>query len=294
MKRLFIFVILIAMTAFISMVSGGDVGITFSHRLHVQEMGAECADCHGAAESLASADNLMPDHDNCFVCHDESDTECSLCHTNADDPSGVPHVTSYIAIFPHKTHIDQNVKCLTCHKGVALSEEVSSRHLPTMTQCQTCHGDFEAVGYCQQCHAPGEQLAPATHSLDWRQSHGLTAHLQENSCATCHTEKYCLDCHQGDNLDRQIHGLNFVNNHSLAAKGKADNCYTCHEEQEFCVSCHRDQLVMPRNHNTAGWSNLATGGRHARQAKMDLDNCLACHNDNYGEPVCAQCHDAKN
>lgn len=294
MRKFIILVLFIATYAFVGMVSGGESGLKFSHRLHVQEIGAECADCHAAAESVAPSDNLIPEHDNCFVCHDENDTECSLCHTNPDDPSGVPHITAYIAKFPHKTHVDEKIDCLTCHKGIAFSEDVSAGHLPSMSACQSCHDDLEEANYCQRCHNANENLKPTTHKLDWRHAHGVVNHLDEASCKTCHTEKQCLDCHQGDNLDRKVHKLNFINSHSLAAKGKTDNCYTCHEEQEFCITCHREQLVMPRNHNTAGWSNLSNGGRHARVAQMDLDYCLSCHNDNYGEPVCAQCHNATN
>jgi hypothetical protein len=292
MKRLFLFIFICVSFVFLGLVDSSQMGVKFSHKMHIEDFGAECADCHAVDESQSAVDNLMPNHDNCYACHDEDETECGFCHTNEDDPFGVPHVTTYIAKFPHATHAAQDVACDECHTDVAKSENASTEHLPLMADCQVCHSDLDAANYCQQCHDSGEQLTPATHRLDWNQAHGLVTHLEENSCASCHTEQSCLDCHQGDNLDRKVHKLNFVNNHGLTAKSKSDNCYTCHEEQEFCVTCHREQLVMPRNHNTAGWSNLSKGGRHAMQAKMDLDNCLACHNDNYGEPVCAQCHSA--
>ncbi len=294
MKKIFLFALVVASFAVLAMDGGDKIGVKFDHKLHLQDIGAECADCHAAAESKSPADNLMPGHDNCYSCHDENETECGYCHTNGDDPFGVPHVTNFIAKFPHDVHIEQDVKCITCHQGIAFSEKAATQHLPSMALCQTCHSDLEEANYCQRCHNADEKLAPVTHNLDWRQAHGLVNHLNEESCASCHTEQQCLDCHQGDNLDRTVHPFNYVNNHAIDARNKRDNCYTCHEELETCVSCHRDQLVLPRSHNTAGWSNLSNGGRHAREARMDLDNCLVCHNDNYGEPVCAQCHSANN
>ena len=268
-------------------------GIRFSHKVHSQDVGVGCGDCHAATDSKSPSDNLLPGHDNCYICHEEGDTECSYCHTNADDPDGVPDITTYIAKFPHAKHVGDDMQCATCHAGVESSDIVAEQHLPSMQSCQICHDEMEAINYCQQCHVAGENLTPMDHQMDWSQVHGVVSHLDEENCAMCHTEKQCFDCHAGDNQDRAIHPLNYVNNHAIDARNKRDNCYTCHEELESCVTCHREQLVMPLNHNTAGWSNFGNGGRHARLAKIDLDNCLACHNDNYGEPVCAQCHVAE-
>ncbi len=283
----------LASLSFLGMVSVQQPGVQFSHQLHIEAVELGCADCHTAEESTTAQDNLLPGHDNCYLCHEEDDTECSFCHTDADDPQGIKDFI-HIARFPHAQHVGEDFECATCHAGVAAAEKtVVGRYLPSMQLCQDCHGNLAQVDYCYVCHAKGEELAPADHRLDWRSAHGLANHLDEENCQMCHTEKQCLDCHEKDNLDRQVHPLNYVNNHAIDAKMKADNCYTCHEELESCVTCHREQLVLPRNHNTAGWATFTNGGRHARQAKMDLDKCLACHNDAYTEPICMQCHAAK-
>jgi hypothetical protein len=292
MKRSILFIFLIIISISIMGMVKNDPGIKFSHKFHAEEVGAGCEDCHAASDSESPADNMIPDHDNCFSCHDEDETACGYCHTNEDDPSGTTHITTYIAKFSHAMHTGIDFECATCHAGIENSETAEAEHLPSMSLCQTCHTDIERESYCLDCHNAGEKLAPMDHQLDWKQAHGLSSQL-ENNCDMCHAESQCLACHTGDNLNREVHPLNYVNNHAIDAKNKQDNCYTCHEEMESCVSCHRDQLVMPRNHNTAGWSNTSSGGRHARAAKMDFDNCLACHNDNYGEPVCAQCHVAE-
>jgi hypothetical protein len=162
-----------------------------------------------------------------------------------------------------------------------------------MSSCVDCHNDMQQVDYCYQCHAQQEDLKPTDHQLTWTHAHGIASQTQEAACQMCHHENQCLDCHEGDNLDRQVHPLNYKFNHALSAKGNKDNCYTCHENYSFCIDCHRQELVMPRTHASAGWSNLNTGGRHARAAKLDLDSCLSCHSGTGDEPICAQCHAAQ-
>ena len=276
----------------VSFVNAQKVELIFSHKFHAKDVEAECVSCHVLAEESALAiDNLLPEMETCYQCHDE-DSECSMCHQDPENAVVYPRITSYISKFPHATHITNGAECSACHAGVEKSTNIFDTHLPSMVDCQSCHNDLDKANYCVDCHATGEDLRPADHKMDWNKGHGLSSQLIQN-CQGCHSENQCLDCHQGDNLDRKVHPLNFVNNHSLSAKGNKDNCYTCHEELSFCSDCHRQELVLPRNHSTAGWSNLNTGGRHARDAKMDMDNCVSCHNDTVSEPICAQCHSAK-
>jgi len=272
---------------------GQKVELKFSHQKHMQDVGASCTDCHAAADTSAlPAQNLLPDMETCYNCHD-SDTECTVCHKDPDNAVVYPRITSYIASFPHVKHVQKEIKCSTCHAGVENSTNIFDKHLPGMATCTDCHNDLEQVDYCQTCHAAGEDLRPADHKSDWNKGHGFASQTDDDKCKTCHTDNQCLDCHQKDDLDHKVHPLNFRNNHALFAKGNLDNCYTCHEELSFCVDCHRQELVIPRNHARAGWSNPETGGSHARVAKYDLDSCISCHNDPGNEPICIQCHQEK-
>lgn len=287
-KPIIIFVFISLLST--SYVASQDVELIFSHKLHAEDVEAGCTDCHQTAgESEQPSDNLLPTMETCYTCHDE-DTDCGLCHKDPDNAVVYPRITEYIWKFSHAKHANQDVECTVCHVGVESSSNIFDRHLPSMAACQECHNNLEQDNYCQMCHSKGENLVPLDHRLDWVTAHGISSQLEKNSCEQCHAEKQCLDCHDKDNLDHKVHPLNFVNNHSIQAKNKNEQCYTCHEEQASCVECHRSQLVMPRNHSTAAWTNASTGGRHARQAKMDLDNCLSCHNDNYTSPICAECH----
>jgi len=293
MKRtsiLLLITILIIWSA--GMLNAQKLELIFSHKFHAEDAEVECTSCHMAAEeSASSADNLLPDMEACFECHDE-DSECTMCHKDPENAIEYPRITTYVSKFPHATHVGNGAECSTCHAGVEKSENIMDSHLPSMVSCQSCHGDLDKADYCMDCHSSSEDLRPTDHKMDWAKAHGLSSQLVQD-CQSCHSENQCLECHQGDNLDKKVHPLNFANNHSLSAKGNKDNCYTCHEELSFCVDCHRQELVLPRNHNTAGWTTAKTGGRHAKAAKMDMDNCLSCHTDTSGEPVCAQCHQAQ-
>jgi len=269
------------------------VELIFSHKLHSESVEAFCTDCHGAADTSAmSSDNLLPDMEVCYNCHDQ-DTECNVCHKDPDNAVPYPRIMTYIAKFPHTKHVAQNIDCGKCHVNVALSENIMEKHLPQMMACANCHKDVQKVDYCYDCHTTEEDLLPNDHKLDWTKTHGVVQQTNSANCKVCHAENQCLNCHQQDNLDRRTHALNYRNNHGLFAKGNMDNCYTCHEELSFCIDCHQQEFVMPRSHASAGWSNPKTGGRHGIAARIDLDSCLSCHSDRMGEPVCAQCHQRK-
>lgn len=287
MKK-FILLIVIICTAVIVMAQ--ELELIFSHQYHAEEVGASCTDCHPAEESTLASDNLLPDMDGCYNCHD-SEQACTVCHKDPDNAIAYPRITDYIAKFSHEQHQGEKFSCEGCHGGVAQSADITEKHLPKMAQCVACHSKTSEKDYCDKCHATDENLVPADHRLAWRQEHGIEANSAERNCNICHDENTCLECHQGDNLDHIVHPLNYVNNHGIYARGDKENCYTCHEELSFCMDCHQQRMVTPRNHSTANWSNLQTGGAHARAARLDLDTCIACHSDAAADPVCIQCHD---
>lgn len=293
MKKYMLLSILALFILMIPVVQAQTMELKFSHKLHSESVGAGCSDCHEAAGSSTNpADDMLPAKESCFNCHD-SEAECSLCHTDVDNAVAMQRVQTYIAKFPHAKHVSDKMTCEKCHEGIALSETVQGDHLPKMPVCSDCHTDLEKPAYCYDCHNKGESLTPADHRLDWARAHGVQQQNYQQECKMCHTDNSCIACHQKGNLDRKTHPLNFINNHGILARGNKEQCRTCHEDENYCVSCHREQMVMPRTHDSAGWSNPRTGGTHARAARADLDDCLVCHGQDQAEPICAQCHPAK-
>ncbi len=260
------------------------VGIIFSHKLHTQEAGAACRDCHG------EGGRILPAKTSCYVCHEQDSTACGLCHTDPKHPTGYPR-RSVIANFSHEVHAEKGIGCDRCHKGVETAVTSAERHMPLMADCQSCHPFSEGAEYCRLCHASGERLLPEDHRLDLRHGHAAAARVEALSCRRCHSESKCLSCHRRDNLDRRVHPLNYLRTHGRESLAKRDDCLSCHDDQRDCVACHREQMVMPRAHHTAGWSNRTNGGLHAKQGRLDLEHCSACHSG--AQPICRECHHAK-
>jgi predicted CXXCH cytochrome family protein len=294
MKK-FIIILCLFLLLGIIMASSEQADLIFSHKYHAEEVEASCSACHEAAfESKSPNDNLLPDMETCYDCHDEDETECSYCHIDPDEAREVTRIIGLKAKFPHKAHAESDEDCLVCHKGITQEETPKQDlHIPSNDICINCHGaaDYnEEKERCLQCHEQDFHFIPADHTNMWKKNHGLVSQIDENSCSHCHQNTYCVMCHEGDNLDRMAHPLNYRNSHGIHAKGNKDNCLTCHQEYAFCIECHQTELVMPRNHSFANWANTVDGGRHAREALYDFDSCSSCHNDAFTDNICLRCH----
>ncbi len=269
--------------------------LLFSHKFHAEEIGAACTDCHANAEtSTLPGDNLLPAMETCYDCHDEDDTECTVCHTNGDEATEVRRIVDMAAQFSHQTHIEKGEECISCHGGIDEKNKLTEGlHIPDRTVCIECHGSADysqEKDKCLTCHSKNQAVKPADHLAGWSKDHGTEWEIKEKTCSHCHSNFYCLQCHEGDNLDREAHPLNYRNTHGIDARANKENCITCHREYAFCNECHAIEMVMPKNHSYAGWSNTTTGGLHTKAAQYDFDYCQSCHSDLSGEVVCMTCH----
>jgi hypothetical protein len=256
------------------------------HAIHAENE-VDCETCHPDAwTSTSGRDVLRPSMDLCSDCHDvEDDTNCGTCHVSAEEPAGYAQRPVRVARFPHAVHVEGGVDCAACH---AL-DEASEPTIPAMVTCRSCHATASALNDCRVCHGPEEELVPVSHVPDWQSLHAIEAAWDQASCASCHTQTDCQECHAGDNVRPRTHRLNFAFDHSLEARGHELDCATCHAEPEFCVACHAAEQVLPSDHSRADWV-LATGGRHAEEARFGLDNCVSCHDAGESSPTCARCH----
>lgn len=77
---------------------------------------------------------------------------------------------------------DHNTAWIALHGKAAKADE---------TGCLMCHTErIECIG----CH---EDMAPRSHSIAWVQkNHGLESRWNRNSCAVCHKEDFCSECHE--------------------------------------------------------------------------------------------------
>ncbi|HXX64013.1 MAG TPA: cytochrome c3 family protein [Bacteroidota bacterium] len=304
--------------------------LKFSHSFHVKEAGVACTDCHKAASaSMKATDNLRSTHDNCSGCHeDQIKSQCSYCHRDTTNirAAAIPEQT---IIFAHATHVAlKDVTCATCHPGVDSVEYAGAANMPTMATCNTCHDQRKATNACEACHTSFTNLIPQDHLVaDFKKDHKKLTRLGalQASCATCHTQNFCADCHGAAPLEQfgrsalmsepsprsssstdgpkqmnlqMVHSMNYRFTHGIDAKAKAADCYTCHSAQDFCAKCHTagDNLApgeRPASHLAPNFTTLGRnsgGGVHADLAKRDIESCMSCHDARGGDPVCITCH----
>ena len=63
--------------------------------------------------------------------------------------------------------------------------------------------------------------------------------LLVRSCGNCHSERECVDCHDGRVRPRSIHPNDFLSLHAVEAQKNGASCTSCHRQQSFCLSCHQ-------------------------------------------------------
>jgi hypothetical protein len=157
---------------------------------------------------------------------------------------------------------------------------------------------------CAECHT-GSGVIP-NHGAFWMKEHRLAAQKATSTCADCHQQSFCLDCHVGGGIEADLkgslsrrgeympktHRSDYVSIHAVKAADNPQNCYRCHESS-FCANCHsniREKGNMNiRSHRRAGPSNQTYNWNsdHAAEARRNLQSCETCHPD---ADVCVACH----
>ncbi len=300
---------------------------------------AVCLDCHDQAAAARGEATDPPS--SCETCHpgfqpkwlpgaDFTDTSKVEIHP----PAIVlpePHIK-----FNHKAHLDKGIGCDRCHKSMGdIDLATRDNSLPLMATCIDCHDGQKngkspnsgAPDACKTCHLtnpdgrvdtdlPGGKLAPEgwyfmdAHDDNWLQSHRAVASLGEGGCAACHTQKECIDCHNGVQKPLKVHPNNWILSHTIPARRNDPDCSSCHRSQTFCVDCHTATKVVEvdgsrppsgKTFHPSGWVEFAdASGRdvpaqgirgenhHSFQAQRNIRACASCHT----ESSCIACHGA--
>lgn len=107
---------------------------------------------------------------DCATCH--TTAFCVECHDAPQEPGF--HPVDYVA--SHQADAwNQTAECADCHDTAAF--------------CRSCHvsAGFESQG----------RLGPGYHDAEplWLLRHGQAARQSLESCASCHTQRQCLQCH---------------------------------------------------------------------------------------------------
>lgn len=139
--------------------AGGEQPVAFNHRMHVQDLGLECSECHAFYESEAFSG--LPTAEDCAMCHAEP------LGSSPEEAALVALIESGRAIawkplfrqpahvfYSHRRHVVQaEIDCQECHGGIGESERPPLRVTPIdMDDCLDCHAREGASVACTACH----------------------------------------------------------------------------------------------------------------------------------------------
>ena len=287
--------------------------------------GTDCAECHRTVAEVDHGDVRMADYpkpnllhtgrfflleghggeaiealSRCSTCHVED--QCASCHVDATlDP--IPSMPSAPASWETPT-IEPNYPMPTGHDEPSY-QRTHGRPEPGIQDCSTCHTQND----CAACHltplpnvaqelperpqvrAPGAGLTdrlPASHDSPFFASiHSVLSATAPDSCATCHTESYCSDCHNAPDSPG-YHPPSFALRHSAAVGSQAAECSTCHNPAAFCRTCHAELGVRSAGRLGSGFHDAEPVWllRHGAAARQGLEQCASCHT----QQSCLQCH----
>ena len=278
---------------------------------------ATCNPCH--AEQTAREN---PDEARCGTCHVGTPVDGGFEVASSSVPTARLH-------FSHATHSRVGVRCLDCHEGVTESALATRSHLPTMRSCFRCHGDGSAAsnersqganprssrqlegarGECETCHLTrpdgrlrthypeGAMLPPdwmhgMVHDRDFLVRHRWVAADAPDTCASCHAERECADCHDGRVRPESVHPNDYLTTHATEAHRDVPRCSSCHTTQRFCTECHArlglSPMSAPGAISGAPFHPPGFSRAHGDDARRALTTCASCHS----ERDCTTCHGA--
>lgn len=295
-----------------------DPPFVFPHSPHV-EGDVDCKACHAAILKDTKLEARvrhvgMPkkNNDACSGCHDDKDFKEKV-------KLAIPARTRPFDVrFSHAAHLAKpGATCVGCHPEPPESGQSQPSRL-SMSACTACHqhqADF-ASGRCSPCHVDLKKyekpVASFQHAGDFLKTHGALAKPTAESCAQCHDQTYCADCHSGTTVAARqsilfpelvqrdfIHRGDYQSRHVMDAGANPASCRKCHGSA-FCETCHTQRNLAPRAglqpnnpHPSSGWSTKGSGDFHGTAARKNIVACAACH-DNGSDAgagnVCVRCH----
>jgi hypothetical protein len=131
--------------------------LPYSHKKHVS-FGMKCKDCHTNPDP--GSQMSFPPTELCMNCHITIAKEKPAIKKLAEfakSKQRIPWVRVYavpsFVYWSHRTHLDADLKCETCHGPVGQMDVVAQvTNVTTMAGCVDCHREKEASTGCQTCH----------------------------------------------------------------------------------------------------------------------------------------------
>jgi hypothetical protein len=315
---------------------------------HLEHAGLfpRCANCHAGIEDTTRS--VWPSAAACAQCHDGT-VEDTVAWV-APEPAAASNLA-----FTHLDHrravleesADSTVTCEDCHSTATSDSLRMTVERTAVQRCLNCHEITQdhlgmAPDNCATCHLPlaeatgltmaqiAEFSTPPDHdAADFTGSgHGSLArpsgatYAVAPSCATCHAQDFCFQCHVDAPEQEVIQALardprslaitatlarpeshddsEFYRGHGPSAISSPETCQACHT-QESCLECHATRPTVLLAMYPAG-PDRGTGAVverirppthghdfsliHADPASAAPETCAACHT----RTQCLDCH----
>jgi c(7)-type cytochrome triheme protein len=290
-----------------------DPPFVFPHSPHV-EGDVDCLECHASITKAKALENRVR-----HVQLPRKGESCSGCHDAVPKLQIPPRSRDAGLNFNHAAHLDrlkgEKNACVRCH--TALPEQKGTEYdAPSMNACTSCHNharDF-AAARCLGCHQDLKRYEKPVESFkhqgEFLKLHGGLARGGAESCASCHEQTFCADCHSATTVPGKpsfvypedvkrdfIHRGDYQSRHVMDVQANPASCRKCHGSA-FCTTCHEQQnlvqppgsTTLPRNLHPIGWGTDKTSGNfHGDAARQNIVSCAGCH-DQGAASLCVQCH----
>ena len=134
--------------------------IAYNHNLHIEDVGAECIDCHKFVETSARASipniyDCVEGHDGLLGDSEEEKLVLKAITANRLLPWNQIHKVPDFVYFSHRRHVKLGkLPCETCHGEVSKMTTPFAEPFQeiTMAWCTECHEKNEVTNDCYACH----------------------------------------------------------------------------------------------------------------------------------------------
>lgn len=131
--------------------------IAFSHPIHIEKVGLDCAHCHRTADR--SSHPGIPSVSICMECHESAAIErpeVQKLRAHWDEQRPIEwnrvHELPWHVGFTHKRHVAAGVACAECHGELSAQPRVRQVRSLKMGWCVDCHRERGAALDCWTCH----------------------------------------------------------------------------------------------------------------------------------------------
>jgi len=262
---------------------------------------------HEAGDFIfAHASTTEADLERCTVCHVQE--SCARCHLNATSVPVIAALPTSARVASIQADAPGKWPAPPSHEDASWGLMHGPMAQDSIATCANCH----AAPSCTGCHGVGGPAlavglpqpgpdgpqgvviadpTPVDHSPGFIVAHGTAASTGLPNCGECHTETYCIDCHEAPS-EPSFHPVDFVVRHSAEAYAERTECAQCHSREVFCRDCHTSLGVGVTRSQGNAYHDAQPDWllAHAQAARQGLEECTTCHQ----QSSCLRCHSAKS